>query len=320
MSCALSNTTRVLKSCSKFFSTNLRFCSSASKFGTSNKNFPGFSTKDSLQTFEKSPSMKIIANVILYGACVSPKSYIFAEKIDATSLIEGCVHAVEAVTQDISTENNESMDSLFTRDCLNRFRDVVPSKENLKHIGIDKEDILFYWLKNFSEENTMKIQIGILHFPSYHYMKEGIVGRKQKQKDIINEVSEEVKSGQVTFNEGWKIQNERMKEERDNEFDVDKADKHYENNDIIVSNWDFVQEDGDWKIDGIVMQNMSKLLAPPFYFRWKSRAKTSIGFGKDYIKVLRYDWATDYIFATIFLNLFMVSLVASAVPVVPPVS
>ena len=106
MACALSNTARLLKYCSRnVMKVNLRFCSSESKYGKSNANFTSFTTKASgFQDFEKTPSLRVIASIIINGASIPPNSHLFSEKLDATELIEGSLHAVEAVTQAISSE------------------------------------------------------------------------------------------------------------------------------------------------------------------------------------------------------------------------
>ena len=106
MACALSNTARLLKYCSRnVMKVNLRFCSSESKYGKSNANFTSFTTKASgFQDFEKTPSLKVIASIIINGASIPPNSKLFLERLDATELIEGSLHAVEAVTQAISSE------------------------------------------------------------------------------------------------------------------------------------------------------------------------------------------------------------------------
>ena len=46
---------------------------------------------------------------------------------------------------------------------------------------------------------------------------------------------------------------------------------HMNKNDIIVSNWDFVRENEEWKIEGISMQKLSDCTLKPFHMRWKYR-------------------------------------------------
>ena len=123
MACALSNTARLLKYCSRnAIKVNLRFCSSSSesKYGKSNSNFTSFTTKASgIQDFEKTPSLKVIASIIINGASIPPNSKLFSERLDATELIEGSLHAVEAVTQAISSETYGFSESTLKRESLN---------------------------------------------------------------------------------------------------------------------------------------------------------------------------------------------------------
>ena len=126
MACTLTNKTTMLKLYGRILLPNLRFCSSKSKFGTSNIDFPGFSTYDNMKTFEKTPNLRTIMSIIAYGKNINKKNYLFPEKIETDTLIEGCLYAVESVTQTISTENvkkvNTNLNNYLTQDCLDRFR------------------------------------------------------------------------------------------------------------------------------------------------------------------------------------------------------
>ena len=103
MSCAiLPHTRRSLKTCGVILWNNARFYSGESKFGKSNANFPSFSTKEKFQDFQKTPNPGTIASIILYGTSLPPNAKMFAERMPASSLIEGSLHAVESVTQTIS--------------------------------------------------------------------------------------------------------------------------------------------------------------------------------------------------------------------------
>ena len=86
--------------------------------------------------------------------------------------------------------------------------------------------------------------------------------------------------------------------------------QHMDTNDIIICNWDFVQEDGEWKIDGIAMRKLSECIITPFYYRWKFGLALSIVTCIDFKKVMRFDygyWTLLLIlgfFNSIFFNLF----------------
>merc|ERR1739848_881821 len=113
---------------------------------------------------------------------------------------------------------------------------------------------MFSWLRNYDEKG-MKIQICTLSFPSYNYLRNGVVHRRQKGKAMADGLTEEFLAGKITKSEAFEKRGEQMKELND-EFNLDEVHKHLDTNDIIVSNWDFVQENGDWKIEGIVMQRL----------------------------------------------------------------
>ena len=79
-----------------------------------------------MKTFEKIPNLRTIMSIIAYGRNINKKNYLFPEKIETDTLIEGCLYAVEYVTQTISTENvkkvNTNLNNYLTQDCLDRFR------------------------------------------------------------------------------------------------------------------------------------------------------------------------------------------------------
>ena len=89
MACALSKSARLLKYCNRNVMVNLRYSSSESKYGKSNSNFTSFTTKNDFQDFEKTPNLKVIASIIIYGASVPPQANLFDSK--ASDLIEGYI-------------------------------------------------------------------------------------------------------------------------------------------------------------------------------------------------------------------------------------
>jgi len=306
MACALSNTARLLKYCSRnVMKVNLRFCSSSeSKYGKSNASFTSFTTKTSgFQDFEKTPSLKVIASIIINGASIPPNSHLFSEKIDATELIEGSLHAVEAVTQAISSETEDAdgvVSDLLTNNCISSMEHIL-----LEQIGIDKEDIFFAWLGKFDDSKT-QMTICTLSFPSYHYLRQTIPGKKAKIEDFVKEQAEATKDGRLT-KDHMEALDHHTKQELINR---DEFNQHMNSNDIIVSNWEFVQEDGDWKIDNIAMRKLKECIMKPFYIRWQFRIKFAIATNADFTRrVLRYDYGTDYLFMLILLNFAILSSV-----------
>ena len=133
MACALSNTARLLKCCSRnVMKVNLRFCSSESKYGKSNKDFTSFTTKPSgFKDFERTPSLRVIASIIINGASIPPNSKLFPERLDASELIEGSLHAVEAVTQAISSETYGFSESTLNEGWVFHYYDLVNVSVNI---------------------------------------------------------------------------------------------------------------------------------------------------------------------------------------------
>ena len=217
--------TRLLNGCSRIIWNNVRFGSSESNHGTSNANFPSFSTKGDFQNFTKSPRMDTIASIVVHRTCSPPNSTLFSDKILRSSLIEGSLYAVETVTQTISKDTNlktSNLTSQLTSDCLDRLEASLANLNSIDQIGIEKDDIFFAWLEKYDEsKNTMRICT--MSYPSYNQLKE-----------------------------------------RNNELQV-----HMSKNDIIISNWDFVKVENDWKIRGMAMRKLGECTTKPFHWRWK---------------------------------------------------
>ena len=60
-------------------------------------------------------------------------------------------------------------------------------------------------------------------------------------------------------------------------------------NDIMFCNLDFVQDNGEWKIDEIEMRRLKECIWTPFYTRLKLELGFSIATGIDFEKVLIKD-------------------------------
>ena len=186
----------------------------------------------------------------------------------------------------------------MTNNCITSLDNVFAKPIQLEHIGIDKEDIFFAWLGKFDESNT-KMTICTLSYPSYHYLRQALPGGKEKLKEFVKEQAEASKDGKFTEDqlEALKHYSDKVLIKRD-EFN-----QHMSSNEIIVSNWEFVQENGDWKIDAIAMRKLQECMMKPFYMRWQFRIKYALATNTDFTKrVLRYDYAGDYLIILLLLN------------------
>ena len=138
-----------------------------------------------------------------------------------------------------------------------------------------------------------------LSYPSYHYLHQGLPRGKAKLKEFLKEAAEASKDGRFTED-----QLEALKKISDKELiKREEFDQHMSSNEIIVSNWEFVQENSDWKIDAITMRKLKECIMKPFYIRWQFRVKSALASNTDFTKrVLRYDYAGDYILFMLLLN------------------
>ena len=187
----------------------------------------------------------------------------------------------------------------MTDNCITSLDNVFAKPIQLEHIGIDKEDIFFAWLGKFDESNT-KMTICTLSFPSYHYLRQAIPGGKAKVDAFVKEQAEATTDGRLTKDHMEALKNYTKKELINrNEFY-----QHMSSNEIIVSNWEFVQEDGDWKIDNIAMRKLKECIMKLFYIRWQFRIKNAIATNADFTKrVLRYEYAGGWLIIFLILNL-----------------
>ena len=123
----------------------------------------------------------------------------------------------------------------------------------------------------------------------------------------LDNLTEEFISGKITRQEIFEKRGEQIKELADEFHDFNDVHKHLDfENDLIISNWDFIQENGEWKIEGMIMKRLKQCLTRYFYWRWRQRLRSSIIFDRDFTStVLRWDYSIDFIMAMIVFNLWI---------------
>ena len=203
----------------------------------------------------------------------------------------------------------------MTNNCITSLDNVFAKPIQLEHIGIDKEDIFFAWLGKFDESNT-KMTICTLSYPSYHYLRQALPFGNAKVDAFVKEQAEAnnlptnsqiaraLLAEATTDSRLTKDYMEALKNFGEKELlNKNEFHQHMSSNEIIVSNWEFVQEDGDWKIDNIAMRKLKECIMKPFYIRWQFRIKYALATNTDFTKrVLRYDYAGDYLIILLLLN------------------
>ena len=204
----------------------------------------------------------------------------------------------------------------LTENCLSCLENVLArntKQKQLQHIGIDKEDIFFAWLGKRDEPNW-KMTVCTVSFPSYRYASDTMKAQKDSNEQFIKDQLTAIPEGERHIEGGGfrGIPPEKMDTLKQIKSQSDAASKqlgqHMDTNEIIVCNWDFVQEDGEWKIDGITMRKLRECILLPFYYRWKLGLGLSISTGIDYKKVMRFDYGSfAFIFILSFFNTSFVS-------------
>merc|ERR1711997_476375 len=298
--------TRILKPCRQIMLTNFSFYSSESKFGTSNLNFPSYTTRKNYKDFEQTPNVEAVANIMVYGLSISPNLYLFPEKNGANSLMEGSLYAIEAVTKNIANsiggkeKKTSDLTTQLTENCQRNLEAILDKQNISESILVNNEDIFLSWLGKY-DESKMKMKICTFSFPSYYHLKKSLQEQDKLEKQMEKDQIETIKRGDLTQ---YGVSEHLKSLEKFDNFDLE-CDQHMNKNDIIVSNWDFVKENDDWKIEGISMKKLSDCTIKPFHMRWNYRLKCSIASpDKDYVEcVLRYDYGTNLILLVMFLNI-----------------
>ena len=163
------------------------------------------------------------------------------------------------------------------------------TKQKLQNIGIDKEDIFFAWFGEHDEPNW-KMTICTLSFPSYRYLSNKMKALKDFNAQFFNDQQNEkhVEDKGIREIPSYKIEAlKHLKRQSDSEKSQFK--QHMDTNDIIFCNLDFVQENGEWKIDEIEIRKLKECIWTPFYTRLKLELGFSIATGIDFEKVLIKD-------------------------------
>ena len=176
----------------------------------------------------------------------------------------------------------------LTENCYSCLQNVL-TKQKLQNIGIDKEDIFFAWFGEHDEPNW-RMTVCSLSFPSYRYLSNKMKAQKDFNAQFFNDQLNErhVEDRGLRGVPSYKIEAlKHLKRQSDSEKSQFK--QHMDTNDIIFCNLDFVQENGEWKIDEVEMRKLKECIWTPFYTRLKLELGFSIATGIDFEKVLIKD-------------------------------
>jgi len=274
------------------------------------KSFPEFSVCDSGNPLSKIsvryPNPKVIINIAL-GKDLYER-YPFSNKVNFHELHSGCLFATEVASNILAHEDdleNSDLPEIVTKECFDQIKELFAndpkfqSEESRAHLFMPQEDVFFSWVENITPD-CEKLRLVTMSFPSYSYVIENLKILKQKRLEFVKEMKnlkEQQKSGQISMDP-----DEIRQKFDDHKESISKIEplKHVRGNLVVCSNWDFVQVDNEWILQGIKMNILTS-----FFSRWKSRLLWHFYSRKPFINILRFDYITLYIMLFWALPIFI---------------
>ena len=131
-------------------------------------------------------------------------------------------------------------------------------------------------------------------------------GNIEKNMEALSLLEKDIKYGKLKSLNDVLEQIEYMKQ------DSFCPRKQFDENEIICSNWDFINEKNTWTIDGISMSRKSLIAGPYGCFVWKLRMRDSLFsppfFPDEFKHILRMSYITQYhtVYIPPILILFLV--------------
>lgn len=267
-----------------------RFCSSDnqhdnSRLNTSNLDLPSFTTMGShysdFKEFTKMPSPTVILMVMAFGTPAwggfvwkTPDGGV--DKMSGQSLLDGSLYAVERVANALASPTTElsSLNDLLTPECISQLKRIINNSTLIPNSNVRAtlgidKDDVGFSWIHSMDFPNREMKLVAVSFPAYGYLY-GLKGKVEEHQDHVL------------------IKNE-----------------------LVMSNWHFVLDDQEnWKIKGVAMSKISTVLSN-FYFikRWQARLILSLKAHRPMVRVIRWDYLSDYIVFSIFTFFFVRGLV-----------
>ena len=170
----------------------------------------------------------------------------------------------------------------------------------MKYFRITRAQIFDHKIQFFhSLKGVKKMKVVVLSYPKYSWLK-----NKVKEDDELKEsLAADVKAGYADLPSDLKS------------FEYYKFNPipYLDKNEIIVSNWDFVQDlDENWKIDAITICNLKQITDFFTYTKWKGRVKLAIGTRTSFLAAIRFAYINERLFLFICIFIFAISPILGA--------
>ena len=303
---AVNSSRLLLRSSRTFLNSKWYYSSNEQSKISSNQDFQTFTTKEDVKNFITRPRFSFENNIILFW---HPNPGISSKfLVDNQDLLNGSKIAIESVTQILSSGKElTALKDLLTADCYSSIvNQFMFSKLTAKpHLHIPQEDIFLAWLQEKKiQKGIKKMKVVTLSYPKYSWLK-----NKVKEDDDLKEsMAAEVKAGNADLPNDLKISHLGYCE-----YYKFNPIPYFNKNEIIVSNWDLVQDlDDDWKIDGITICNLKRITDFFTYTKWKGRLKLAICTRTSFLAAIRYAYINERLVLLICVFILAISPILGA--------
>jgi len=274
---------------------------------------PSFSTTGSLHTCVTKLDMTHIAAIGYTGRTNNPLPTSY--NIDIDEFLEGSVGAVEVVTKAISEGNYSDLEGLVSEHCiagLHQQNLQALSEEQQKLLAVNSGDIFLRWATKINvADTTASILLVTFSLPELEDIKGERAQMQKEHKDFdegMKELVKEVQSGAMDKADFRRIADERMTEVKEKRR-LNNYHKRFKETDIVIGNYLFTRSgSADWIVTEISQVNSSLAWHAIFKFRWKGRLGIHITGNVDFMKVLRWEYITDYVATMLAVTLIISSL------------
>ena len=256
---------------------------------------PTFSSTGDTKTLVTRLGLHRISNVIIQGSpnIKLPKEF----NVNPDDFLPGAREAVGLVTKSASEGDWEGLEGLVEPRCIDSLREQLEGMGEVErgYVALDPKDVFFSFISNELKcDKGNNLNVVTFSLPGMHKVHE--------ERELFKAKFEEMKaSGDVNKEKLVEL----MKETRD-QTGVD-ANDIFNNNEIVIGNYRFIRESSDsqWVVTEVGQANTKTVFHPLFRFKWRGRLGISLKAGFNFMKVLRVDYGSDWIWLIIVFFVFV---------------
>jgi len=210
----------------------------------------------------------------------------------------GAKAAVEVVTKLILKKEWDSLNGLLTEQCIQGIQHNMTQEFDV----IKPDDIFLTFISNSGDssfEGGNNLNLVTFSFPNLGDIKLRILESDGKLKAFKQQLNNPSPGTDP------KLLLEDIREFQE-DFKANNPYNEIREGDFIIGNFRFKRSSptSEWEIHEVGLIDSSVALPFPFKFRWKGRLLLSLRMKTDFLNVLRYDYATDYI-ASLFIITYL---------------